>query len=98
MPCCDEFVAYCQNFDFKIRRDHQKISYYHRDYEFVEEKSLSYGPSRLGATHGRQAPRHVRFRQASSDWRGSDSPSLRFLQHRRLTRWTAVRAKMRLGL
>ena len=24
MPLCDEFVTYCQNFDFKIRRDHQK--------------------------------------------------------------------------
>ena len=24
MPWCDEFVTYYQNFDFKIRRDHQK--------------------------------------------------------------------------
>ena len=24
MPLCDAFVTYCQNFDFKIRRDHQK--------------------------------------------------------------------------
>ena len=24
MPPCDEFVTFCQNFDFKIRRDHQK--------------------------------------------------------------------------
>ena len=24
MPLCDEFVTYCLNFDFKIRRDHQK--------------------------------------------------------------------------
>ena len=24
MPLCDEFIMYCQNFDFKIRRDHQK--------------------------------------------------------------------------
>ena len=23
MPLCDEFVTYCQNFDFKKRRDHQ---------------------------------------------------------------------------
>ena len=27
MPLCDEFVTYCQNFDFKIRRDHQKNSF-----------------------------------------------------------------------
>ena len=47
--------------------------------------------TRLGSSH-------VRFRRASSDWRGSDSPSPRFMQHRRLTQWTAVRAKMRLGL
>ena len=26
MPQCDEFVTYCQNFDFKIRGDHQKNS------------------------------------------------------------------------
>ena len=24
MPSCDEFITYCQNVDFKIRRDHQK--------------------------------------------------------------------------
>ena len=24
MPLRDEFVTYCQNFDFKKRRDHQK--------------------------------------------------------------------------
>ena len=41
MPLCDEFVKYCKNFDFKIRRDHQKISYEHRDYESVDEKYLS---------------------------------------------------------
>ena len=41
MPLCDESVTYCQNFDFKIRRDHQKISYERRDYESVDEKSLS---------------------------------------------------------
>ena len=28
----------CQNFDSKIRRDHQKISYERRDYESVDEK------------------------------------------------------------
>ena len=33
----------CQNFDFNLRRDHQKISYERRDYESVsvDEKSLS---------------------------------------------------------
>ena len=42
MPLCDEFVTYCQNFDFKIRRDHKKNSYERRDYESVDEKSLSF--------------------------------------------------------
>ena len=42
MPLCDEFVTYCQNFDFKIKRDYQKISYERREYESVDEKSLSY--------------------------------------------------------
>ena len=44
MPLCDEFVTNCQNFDFKIWRDHQKISYERRDYESVDEKKpiLSY--------------------------------------------------------
>ena len=41
MPLYDEFVKYCQNFDFKIWRDHQKNSYERRDYESVDEKSLS---------------------------------------------------------
>ena len=41
MLLCDEFAMYCQNFDFKIRRDHQKISYERRNYESVDEKSLS---------------------------------------------------------
>ena len=41
MPLCDEFVTYCQNFDFKIRRDLQKISYERRDYDSVVQKSLS---------------------------------------------------------
>ena len=31
----------CQNFDFKMSRDHKKISYERRDYETVDEKSLS---------------------------------------------------------
>ena len=38
---CDEFVTYCQNFDFKIRRVHQKTSYERCNYESVDEKSLS---------------------------------------------------------
>ena len=48
MPLRDEFVTYCQNFDFKIRRDHhkKKNSYDRRDYESVDEKSLSYVMSR----------------------------------------------------
>ena len=41
LPLCDEFVTYCQNFDFKIKRDHQNISYERRDYELVDGKSLS---------------------------------------------------------
>ena len=41
MPQCDEFVTYCQNFDFKIRKDHNKNSYERRDFESVDEKSLS---------------------------------------------------------
>ena len=46
MPLCDEFVTYCQNFDYKIRSDHQKKnSYERRDYESVDEKSLSYAKS-----------------------------------------------------
>ena len=27
MPLRDKLVTYCQNFDFKIKRDHQNISY-----------------------------------------------------------------------
>ena len=42
MPLCDEFVTNCQNFDFKIRRDHQENPYVYCDYESVDEKSLSY--------------------------------------------------------
>ena len=40
MPQRDEFVTYCQNFDFKIWWDHKKKSYVCRDYESVDEKSL----------------------------------------------------------
>ena len=39
MPLCDEFVTYCQKFDFKNRRDHQKISYDLRDYESVTKRA-----------------------------------------------------------
>ena len=34
------------HFDFNLRRDHQKISFERRDYESVDEKSLSYAMSR----------------------------------------------------
>ena len=47
MLLCDEFATYCQNFDFKIRRDHQKISYERRAYETKEptkEPILEYVP------------------------------------------------------
>ena len=37
--------TYCQNFDSKIRRDHQKISYERRVYESVDDRSLSYAIS-----------------------------------------------------
>ena len=40
MPLREEFVMYSKNFYFKIRRDHQKISYERRDYKSVDEKSL----------------------------------------------------------
>ena len=40
MPLCDEFITYCQNFDYKIRNDKR------RDYESVDEKSLFYAMSR----------------------------------------------------
>ena len=35
-----------KNFDFNLRRDHQKISYDRRDYESVDEKSQSLAMSR----------------------------------------------------
>ena len=34
-------VALNKNFDFNLRRDYQKVSYERRDYESVDEKSLS---------------------------------------------------------
>ena len=36
----DELVTYCQNFDFKIRRDHKKNSYERRDYESVDGEPI----------------------------------------------------------
>ena len=33
--------SFSKNFDFNLRRDHQKNSYERRDYESVDEKSLS---------------------------------------------------------
>ena len=48
MPLCDEFITYGQNFDFKIRRDHQKKvpMSVATTYESVDEKSLSKAMSR----------------------------------------------------
>ena len=34
-------ASFSKTFDFNLRRDHQKISYERRDYESVDEKSLS---------------------------------------------------------
>ena len=34
-------ASFSKTFDFILRRDHQKISYERRDYESVDEKSLS---------------------------------------------------------
>ena len=33
-------VTFTKNFDFDLRRDHQKISYERRAYESVDDKSL----------------------------------------------------------
>ena len=40
MPSPDGLLTYCQNFDFKVRRDRQKVSYERRDYESVDERNL----------------------------------------------------------
>ena len=40
MTQVDELVQFGQNFDFKIRRDHEKISFERRAYESVDGKSL----------------------------------------------------------
>ena len=40
LPSEHESARIAKNFDPKIRRDHQKISYERRDYESVDEKSL----------------------------------------------------------
>ena len=34
-------APFSRHFDFNLRRDHQKISFERRDYESVDEKSLS---------------------------------------------------------
>ena len=41
MTKVNELVQFSQTFDFKIRRDHGKISYERRVYESVDNKSLS---------------------------------------------------------
>ena len=41
LPIAIPWDTLSQNFDFNLRRDHRKISYYRRDYESVDEKSLS---------------------------------------------------------
>ena len=42
MPWQDEFVMYCQNFNFKIRSELKlELKYERRAYESVDEKSLS---------------------------------------------------------
>ena len=43
-PICAQRTQYCtfgENFHFNLRRDPQKISYERRDYESVDEKSIS---------------------------------------------------------
>ena len=40
------WCTYCQNFDSKIRKDHQKISYERRVYESVDYRSLSLKPTK----------------------------------------------------
>ena len=46
LPIAYKSARIDKNFDSKIKRDHQKISYERRDYESVEEKSLSQDMSR----------------------------------------------------
>ena len=41
MAQCPKYRTFDQNFNFNIRRDHQKNSYERRAYESVDEKSLS---------------------------------------------------------
>ena len=38
-------TMFTKNFDFNLKRDHQKISYKRRAYESVDEKKLSYAMS-----------------------------------------------------
>ena len=42
------YGTFRQNFDFNLRGDHQNIAYERRDYESVDEKSLSKGGFTLG--------------------------------------------------
>ena len=37
----EQLIQFGQNFDFKIRRDYEKISYERRAYESVDDRSLS---------------------------------------------------------
>ena len=46
MTQVNELVQFGQNFDFKIRRDHEKNSYDRRAYESVDDGSLSRAISR----------------------------------------------------
>ena len=39
----NELLQLSQNFDFKIRRDQEKISYECRAYDSVDDRSLSWG-------------------------------------------------------
>ena len=41
LPNMPQMVRLAKNFDFSLRKDHQKISYERRKYESVDEKTLS---------------------------------------------------------
>ena len=42
----------CRNFDFKMKRDHGKMSYEGRIYESVDDKSLSWDLSQKSSENG----------------------------------------------
>ena len=42
----NELVQFGRNLDFKIRRDHEKISHERRAYESVDDRSLSWAIAR----------------------------------------------------